>query len=102
MKAKATLTLTTGEQVAIDRDKLTYLQQWSWYGKASQSSGKVYAARNVRIGNQIKTIRMHRLLLGCENDMRVVHHKDGNPLNNTLDNLVLMESADHTRYHSTK
>jgi len=30
----------------------------------------------------------------------VVHHIDGNPLNNDLANLALRRRSDHTRYHS--
>ena len=30
----------------------------------------------------------------------IVHHKDGNKRNNTLDNLALMTKADHTSLHS--
>lgn len=29
----------------------------------------------------------------------VVHHKDNNPLNNTISNLEIMTRADHVRYH---
>ena len=32
---------------------------------------------------------------------QVVHHKDGNPTNNTIENLEIMESTEHTRYHAS-
>lgn len=32
----------------------------------------------------------------------VVHHKDGNKLNNDLSNLQLMARGDHTRLHNLK
>jgi hypothetical protein len=32
----------------------------------------------------------------------IVHHKDGNKLNNSVDNLQVMTLAEHTRLHSTK
>ena len=31
-----------------------------------------------------------------------IHHLDGNPLNNDLDNLVIMNRAMHTRLHCSK
>jgi len=34
--------------------------------------------------------------------MEDVHHKDGNPLNNALSNLEVIDHAEHCREHSTK
>ena len=31
-----------------------------------------------------------------------VHHKDGNPLNNSIDNLEVLSHAEHARLHATK
>ncbi len=31
----------------------------------------------------------------------VVHHKDGNPENNNLDNLEVMKRSEHSKYHSS-
>jgi len=39
---------------------------------------------------------LHRKLL----DSEVVHHKDHNPLNNNLGNLMLMSSTDHHSHHA--
>jgi RNA-splicing ligase RtcB len=45
----------------------------------------------------------HRFLmhyvLNQDIDGKVVHHVDGNPLNNTLDNLELMSFSEHSRHH---
>jgi hypothetical protein len=32
----------------------------------------------------------------------VVHHKDGNPFNNELENLEIMTRSQHTGYHTNK
>jgi hypothetical protein len=32
----------------------------------------------------------------------VVHHIDGNSLNNDIDNLELMEKENHVKFHSSK
>jgi len=49
-------------------------------------------------------VREHRLII--ENNVgrlllknEVVHHKDGNTLNNSLDNLELMTASEHSRFH---
>ena len=31
-----------------------------------------------------------------------VHHKDGNPLNNSIENLIIMGRGEHQRYHLCK
>ena len=43
-------------------------------------------------GKYIKTIHIHRLVMGLDvwkNDKRIIHHKDGNGLNNQKDNLEI-------------
>ena len=50
-----------------------------------------------------KTCYAHRVVWGVANGPippgHVVHHADGNRLNNSLDNLVLMSEVEHARIH---
>ncbi len=94
------LVLTTGEVTTVDDDVFDELSGQAWFGKESQSSGKVYAARNVREGKKVKTVRLHRLVMNCFDPQFVVHHKDGNPLNNVRENLEVMELSEHTAMHN--
>lgn len=53
-----------------------------------------------------KGVRYHRYLWEKHNgkipEGYVIHHKDGNKLNNNLDNLQLMSSKEHAKLHNTK
>lgn len=49
-----------------------------------------------------KSIRLHRYLLekaGFDLTGKEVHHKDGNKKNNSLDNLEILDPADHIKIH---
>ncbi len=47
-----------------------------------------------------KKILVHRIVAGIK-DSRIVHHKDGNKLNNSLDNLEILKcQADHLKIHN--
>ena len=51
-----------------------------------------------------KTMLYHRYLIEVKlgrllNEDEIVHHKDGNSLNNGLDNLEVMNTGDHIRLH---
>lgn len=54
-----------------------------------------------------KKVREHRWLMEQQLGRKLlptehVHHIDGNPLNNDLANLVVMDGAEHIRMHRTK
>lgn len=59
------------------------------------------------IGTRKLYVAEHRLVM--ENAIgryltedEVIHHKDGNTMNNVIDNLQLMTSGEHIRFHKTK
>jgi|WetSurMetagenome_2_1015567.scaffolds.fasta_scaffold1032607_2 hypothetical protein len=58
-------------------------------------------ALSVRING--KSYRVHRLIWEAVNgsipDGHVIHHIDGNPLNNDIANLACMTNAEHVRLH---
>lgn len=56
------------------------------------ADGRKMIAEHVRV----KELELGRRILPGE----CVHHKDGNKLNNSLDNLELMTFSDHSRMHS--
>lgn len=57
----------------------------------------------MRLGNGVRVYRHQVVWIsvyggipdGCD-----IHHKDLNPLNDSIDNLVLMDSTEHSLYHS--
>ena len=77
----------TGGTVLIDEEDLALVSGFSWrvvrmksghmYAQASKYAGRVNGKKRVR------TIRMHRLLMGLgAGDPRVVDHRNGNGLDN--------------------
>lgn len=62
-----------------------------------------YKRVSLRIKGVQKNYRIHRLVAECwhkqfDND-KVVHHIDGNPLNNHVSNLAMLTVAEHNREH---
>jgi hypothetical protein len=62
----------------------------------------MYRYKKINLGNH-KTIDEHRLIwkntFGEIPEGYVVHHKDGDGKNNSLDNLELMTRLEHNRLH---
>lgn len=83
-----------GEEVIVDDEDFASMSAFKW-----SLDGKGYAIRNARTPDGKKTTRlMHRELMGLETgDSRHVDHKDGNPLNNTRQNLRLCNRFENQR-----
>ena len=76
---KVVVNLTKGYVTVVDEDDLERMSPHSWsYGNRN------YAL--ARIGN--RPIPLHRFIMNCPPDMEV-DHIDGNPLNNSKENLRL-------------
>lgn len=81
--------LTQGLFAAVDDEDFTYLMQWNWF--TLKPENKFYAARDERDN---KTILMHRVIVNMsDDDDREVKHLDGNGLNNTRGNLLILTHA---------
>lgn len=74
--------LTQGEYAEIDDDCFNIVDKYSWYTLVSDKNNTYYAATKIKR----KTLLMHRLLLGLQPG-EICDHKDGNGLNNKLDNI---------------
>lgn len=79
--------LTQGKVALVDDEDFEYLSQFKWqYNKNCTVSG--YARRNVRVNGKVKSIPMHREILGLGwGNKTKVDHKDRNGLNNQKSNL---------------
>lgn len=81
--------LGKGKCAVVDDEDYEELARHAWHVK--EDKGRFYAARSVKTGKTVKTIRMHRQILGVTGSV-LVDHRDGDGLNNTRSNL---RAADH-------
>ena len=76
------------------------------YPNAKQNSDRVYFSGWVKIKNERKKERYHRYLWFEQNgeipDGHHIHHIDGNPLNNSIENLQLLLGKNHLSEHGKK
>jgi hypothetical protein len=77
----------------VDDEDFQKLNQFKWY------LNKGYAKRNQAAPLDGILVPMHRELLGSPEDF-IVHHKDGNKLNNQKSNLEVKTHRDHSQYHN--
>ena len=66
-----------------------------------------YIVANIWVGGRRTQIKKHRWLMEQHLGRRlspseIVHHRDGNPLNNAIENLELMNQSDHMAKHEPK
>lgn len=87
--------LTQGKVALVDDQNFDFLNQWKWY--AGKGTGTWYARRNRRVseGPGVGTVLMHRAIMRYPGALDV-DHRDGNGLNNTLDNLQTLTRAANT------
>lgn len=77
-----TIPLTNGYQTIVDAEDYEKVAQFKWFAKAKKAgSDEFYAARNQREGKNVRTIYMHRFIMGCPAG-KEVDHKDTDKLNN--------------------
>lgn len=81
--------LTKNKFAIVDDEDFIYLMQWNWF--TIKPENRFYAVCDER-GN--KTILMHRAIMKMsDDDDREVKHLDGNGLNNTRENLLILTHA---------
>ena len=90
----------------VDDSDAERLNLFKWYAKESSTSWYAvrmkglcnYSIRGRRVKRSRKreTIRMHNVIMKSPEGM-IVHHKDGNGLNNQRDNLELCTDMENTQ-----
>jgi hypothetical protein len=80
----AYVTLTQGYESIIDAADVPLVDYYNWF--AVQVGGTVYAVRSDYSGTKMRSVYVHRTILG-EPECLDVDHKDGDGLNNRRDNL---------------
>jgi len=88
--------LTNSSKTATVSDAdYEHVKQHRWFLKHNGKGG-YYVARSVRCGNTIRTILLHRFVLQPP-DGYDIHHKNGNKLDCTRENLESIEHSLHGR-----
>ena len=77
----------------VAKDKVTHLR------RSQDDRPRVYGTNNYC--NQEQLLIKQEVFKCCKREM-VIHHKDGNKSNNSIDNLELMPLKEHTRLHSNR
>ena len=106
--------LTRGYEVEVSEQDYEYLMQWKWNAtdcsRPWHNVKKIYASRATRKGGKYRKFYMHREIMErvlaefgmndieIEDEMygKVVDHGDGGGLNNTRENLWLVEKGDNS------
>lgn len=87
--------LTKNMVAQIDVADHFLIKSHKWY--ATKSAHNWYAATNVKRDGVWKRLYMHRLIMNC-NSSEVVHHVDGNSLNNHRANLLICCQSTNLSY----
>jgi HNH endonuclease/AP2 domain len=95
--------LTQGQYTIVDDEHYDYLMQWKWWAHWFPQMQQFYAERGKHIDGKLKTFSMHRVLMG-EPKGQDVDHKNGNCLDNRIENLRVCSHSEngHNRGLSTR
>jgi len=83
-----------GGRIIVDKDDYWRLARYPW--SLTRSESCLYATTRMVVNGKWKDVKMHRLVLSCSPDM-VVHHINGDTLDNRKSNLQMMTKKEHDR-----
>jgi len=88
------LKLSNSEHHAlIDDEDMPWVCQWTWFLKSHMRMQHV--ARSQREGDRVKTIYLHRAIMGVACEGFDVHHRNGNIFDNRRINLETVTGHHH-------
>ena len=106
--------LTQGKKALVDDDDYNFLNSFKWYAKESGGGGgQWYAVRKEKSGHirglkkearllkVRKNIRMHTYILKPDDGI-IVHHVDGNGLNNQRHNFEMCTPLENLQFVNKK
>ncbi len=92
-----TIQLTRGKFTIVDDSDFELVNKFTWH--ANKSNGW-YAKTFINNNGKFVTLQMHRLILGCPEDMQI-DHINGDGLDNRRENLRLCNNTqNHQNRHS--
>jgi len=86
--------LTQGKHTLVDDSDYEELSQYRWF--AARAGRNWYAHRTLKKGNEIKTVRMHRLVIEAAVG-QIVDHINQNGLDNRKENLRICSRTENAR-----
>lgn len=96
--------LTQGKVALVSDEDFERVNQFKWcasnnpmYRKGDAKAEKWYALRGTVVNGKQKTLYMHRFIMDAPKG-KVVDHLDGNGLNNTRENLAVVEHYQNNRH----
>jgi len=94
---QTTIPLGSRHYATIDIDDFPALSRYHWSLRKSHSCW--YAIRKETVRGIRRTVFMHRQICLAD-DQLVVHHKNGNTLDNRRSNLILCTPPNHVWFHA--
>lgn len=88
--------LANGKSAIVDIEDLERLSKYKWH--VHRYGNTYYAARVVRSKNSTFHVYMHRQIMHCPRG-KVVHHLNGNGLDNRKENLLICTKQEHNFFH---
>ena len=90
------LILNKGYFALVDKTDYDWLVGWTW--KAKRASHCYYAVRKSTHYGKTIQVKMHRAITQCPKD-KVVHHRNGDSLDNRRVNLKVCSPEEHHLLH---
>jgi hypothetical protein len=87
---------TSRGPILVDEADRDLVSKFNWYGVAANKGGKLFYA-HARVPKIGKRILMHRFLMQPPPNL-VVHHRNGNGLDNRRENLEVTTQRRNTKY----
>jgi len=92
----ARIYLTSSVFCLVSSCDYEWLSRYKW--RLDNTGYNLYAYRRYTVKSRTHTIKMHREIMNCPDDMET-HHTDLNGLNNCRSNLVNLSQVDHRLAH---
>lgn len=89
--------LRGGAYALVDPEDYDRLARYNWFVKKSKYG--YYAVRKVKRHGREFLVRMHRQIMHTPAG-QVVHHRNGNRLDNRKSNLLNCNQQEHDQYHN--
>ena len=89
--------LTQGQFALVDDGDFRRFGNFKWYAAWDRKRQEFRAVRGIKKNGKVKTVRLHRAIMGAKNWSMKVDHINHNPLDNRRDNLRVCTHTENCR-----